>query len=87
LGWADSESDTGLGIEENEAVTDHAIRPFDAAALYSAMDAKRTAQGLSWKKVADQLWELSAELNGRRRDHPISPSTLTNMAKNPRTSC
>jgi hypothetical protein len=68
-------------------VTDHAIRPFDAAALYSAMDAKRTAQGLSWKKVADQLWELSAELNGRRRDHPISPSTLTNMAKNPRTSC
>jgi hypothetical protein len=68
-------------------VTDPAIRPFDTAALYAALDAKRTAQGLSWKKVADQLWELSAELNGRRRDHPISPSTLTNMAKNPRTSC
>jgi hypothetical protein len=42
---------------------------------------------LSWKKVADQLWDLSSELNDRRNDHPISPATLTNMAKNPRTSC
>ena len=25
--------------------------------------------------------------NHRRRDHPISPSTLTNMAAKPRTSC
>jgi len=42
---------------------------------------------LSWKQVAEQLSELSSDLNDRRRDHPISPSTLTNMAKNPRTSC
>jgi hypothetical protein len=68
-------------------VTDPAIRPFDTGVLFTALDAKRTELSLSWKKVADQLWELSAALNGRRRDHPISPSTLTNMAKNPRTSC
>jgi hypothetical protein len=72
---------------ENETVTDPAIRPFDVGALYAALDAKRTELGLSWKRVADQLWELSSALNHRRRDHPISPSTLTNMAKNPRTSC
>jgi hypothetical protein len=63
------------------------IHRFDVSALYSALDARRAELGLSWKQVADQLWLLSAELNDRRRDHPISPSTLTNMAVKPRTSC
>jgi hypothetical protein len=71
----------------NEAVTDVVIRRFDGSALYSALDARRVELGLSWKQVADQLWQLSSELNDRRRDHPISPSTLTNMAAKPRTSC
>ena len=66
---------------------DRHIRPFDVAALYAALDDKRTELGLSWSGVAGQLWELSSELNGRRRDHPISPATLTNMARSPRTSC
>ena len=66
---------------------DVAIRRFDIGALYSALDLKRVELGLSWRGVADQLWELSSELNDRRRDHPISPSTLTNLAKNPTTSC
>lgn len=48
---------------------------------------KRTALGLSWTGVADQLWALSSDLNDRRRDHPISPSTLTKMATKPRASC
>jgi hypothetical protein len=64
-----------------------AIRPFDNAALYAALDERRTAQGLSWQRVADQMWQQSAALNGRRRDHPISPSTLTNVTRSPRTSC
>jgi hypothetical protein len=68
-------------------VTDQRIRAFDTRALYSALDGRRTELGLSWPRVADELWELSSELNARRRDHPISPSTLTNMATNPRTSC
>jgi len=68
-------------------MTDVKLRPFDAAGLYSALDAHRAELGLSWKQVADQLWNLSADLNDQRHDHPISPSTLTNMAKNPRTSC
>ena len=68
-------------------MTDLQLRSFDAAALYSALNDRRAELGLSWRQVADQLWDLSADLNNRRRDHPISPSTLTKMAKNPRTSC
>ncbi|HTS97876.1 MAG TPA: helix-turn-helix transcriptional regulator [Streptosporangiaceae bacterium] len=63
------------------------IRPFDGGALYRALDARRAELGLSWKGVADQLWALSADLNDQRRDHPISPSTLTGMARRPATSC
>jgi hypothetical protein len=66
---------------------DLGIQPFDVMALYLALDDKRTKLGISWQTVAKQLWELSSELNDRRRDHPISPSTLTNMASNPRISC
>lgn len=69
------------------AVTHAVIRHFDTSALYSALDTRRAELGLSWRQVADQLWQLSSELNDHRRDHPISPSTLTNMAKRPRTSC
>ncbi len=63
------------------------IRPFDGGALYLALETRRTEFGLSWKGVADQMWEQSSDLNDRRRDHPISPSTLTRMAAEPRTSC
>jgi hypothetical protein len=69
------------------AMSNHALRPFDTAALYLALNDQRTRLGLSWQAVANQLWELSSELNDRRKDHPISPSTLTNMGKKPRTSC
>jgi hypothetical protein len=67
--------------------TDPTLRSFDAGALYAALDEKRTRLGLSWPGVADQLWALSSELNERRHDHPISPSTLKKMEKSPSTSC
>jgi hypothetical protein len=60
---------------------------FDAVALFDAMDAQRVARGLSWRQVADALWEQSAVLNRRRPDHPISPSTLTGIAKRRDTTC
>ena len=75
------------GPRHDLIVTSPPIRPFDAGALYRALDERRAELGLSWKGVADQIWQLSSELNDRRRDHPISPSTLTGMGKNPRTSC
>src|SRR5262249_53398088 len=60
---------------------------FDATALYEAMDAQRVARGLSWRQVANELWDQSSMLNERRRDHPISPSTLTGIAKRRDTTC
>ncbi|MGH9043957.1 MAG: helix-turn-helix domain-containing protein [Acidimicrobiales bacterium] len=63
------------------------IRRFDGSGLHAALDSQRRELGLSWKRVADELWQLSTELNDRRRDHPISPSTLTKLATRPHTSC
>jgi hypothetical protein len=47
-------------------VTLSPIRPFDAGALYQALDARRAELGLSWPGVAHQIWQLSADLNDRR---------------------
>lgn len=63
------------------------IREFDVRAMYAAMDAQRAALGLSWPKVARALWDQSAVLNQRRRDHPISPATLTGIAKRGDCTC
>jgi hypothetical protein len=68
-------------------MTEAKIRRFDVGALYAALDAQRAQLGLSWNQVAQQLWSLSSALNERRRDHPISPSTLSGMSKSRRTSC
>ena len=64
------------------------IAEFDASALFAAMDAQRVYRGLSWPQVAKEIWELSAVLaRSRHQDHPISPSTITNMAKRKNISC
>jgi hypothetical protein len=55
--------------------------------LYAAMDEQRRQRGLSWRQCADEIWDLSSELNERRRDHPISPATLTGMKLRGATSC
>jgi hypothetical protein len=63
------------------------ILEFDVAALFEALDARRVERGLTWRQVAAEMWEQSGDLNRRRHDHPISPSTLTEMAKRGATSC
>lgn len=60
---------------------------FDGFALFEALDVEREERGLSWPKVARQMWELSADLNARRGDHPISPTTITGVSKRGDTSC
>ena len=57
------------------------IVDFDIAALFKAMDSKRISRKLSWSQVAKEIWELSADLNRVRHDHPISPSTIISMSK------
>jgi hypothetical protein len=62
-------------------------RGFNVYALYDALDERRRDQGLSWPGVAKAVWELSADLNDRRRDHPIAAATFTGMAKRGNISC
>jgi hypothetical protein len=64
-----------------------AARTFDATALYDAMEAQRIDRGLSWRQVADQLWAQSSLLNRKRNDHPISPGTLTGIARRRDCTC
>ena len=52
------------------------------------MDRQRVERGLTWRQVADQIWDQSADLNRRRTsDHPISPSTITGFAKRGDLTC
>ena len=60
---------------------------FDARALWSALDAERNARGLSWPALTTEIWQQSDLLNDRRKDHPISPSTVANMARRGSVSC
>jgi hypothetical protein len=60
---------------------------FDARGLYEAIEAQRIQRGLSWRQVADEIWNQSAELNQRRRDHPISVSTLTGIVRRGDCTC
>jgi hypothetical protein len=68
-------------------MADRQIRDFDGIGLFNALDAERTARGLSWRAVADEMWQMSAALNSQRHDHPISPSTIVNLGKRGGTSC
>jgi hypothetical protein len=68
-------------------MSDDAIREFSVGDLYEALEAKRLASDLTWQEVADQIWDMSKDLNDRRHDHPISPSTLKGMRQRDATSC
>jgi hypothetical protein len=63
------------------------LSDFDVHALFAALDDRRQQSGLSWKQVADQIWQQSWQLNDARRDHPIAPATLTGMDKRGAVSC
>ncbi len=63
------------------------LAKFDVLALYEAMDAHRLQAGLSWRQTADRIWGQSRVLNLQRMDHPISPSTLTGIAKRGDCTC
>jgi hypothetical protein len=68
-------------------VSDRRLAEFDTVGLFEALDGQRLQRGLSWRGVADEMWAMSAVLNAQRDDHPISPSTLTGMARRRVTSC
>jgi hypothetical protein len=78
-GSVDSGGNYELGVVE--------LREFDVGAFFEALDRQRVERHLSWRQVADEMWQLSSVLNQRRQSHPISPSTITGMEKRGDTSC
>lgn len=62
-------------------------KEFDTQAFFAAVDARRCDQQLSWPALAAAIWEQSHVLNSRDNYHPISPSTIRNLAKRQDTSC
>jgi hypothetical protein len=68
-------------------VADSPIGEFSVDDLYQALEQQRQSRNLSWRQVADQIWDLSKVLNEGRNDHPISPSTLSRMGVSHETSC
>jgi hypothetical protein len=76
-----------MPVEGDVSETTRGAGEFDGFALYEALNAERIRQGLSWRQVADRIWEQSADLNRKRGDHPISPSTLSGIGKRGDTSC
>jgi hypothetical protein len=63
------------------------LREFDVGAFFDALDRQRVDRDLSWRQVADEMWQQSSVLNQRRQSHPISPSTITGMEKRGDTTC
>jgi hypothetical protein len=62
-------------------------REFDIALFFAAIDERRRRAGLSWSRVATQIWQLAADLNAKRGSHPLAASTITNMSRRGDTTC
>jgi hypothetical protein len=64
-----------------------ALPVFDCDALFKALDAQRSDRELGWYELADELWGQSAELNARRRDHPLCGGAVSRLQQRGATSC
>jgi hypothetical protein len=67
----------------------HPTRPrgLDIQALFVALDDRRCLERLSWMQVAGNMWQLSADLNAQREDHPISAATISKMPRRGDKTC
>jgi cyanate lyase len=64
-------------------------REFDVVGLWEAMEAQRKRRGLSWQEVMDEISAASSILVASlgSKNHPMSASTVKNMAKRGSVSC
>ena len=67
--------------------TTDALATFDFAAFFSAVDEARRRQGLHWYAFADELWDLSVQLNAERDDHPLCGGAVSRLGARGETSC
>jgi hypothetical protein len=52
------------------------LADFNGDAFIDALDRERQAQGLTWTKLADELWMQSADLNARLGGDALCPGAL-----------
>ena len=64
-------------------------KEFDVVGLWEAMEAQRKRRGLSWQEVMDEISAASSILVASlgSKNHPMSASTVKNMAKRGSVSC
>ena len=67
--------------------TTDALATFDFAAFFTAVDEARRSQGLHWYAFADELWDLSVQLNAERDDHPLCGGAVSRLGARGETSC
>jgi hypothetical protein len=60
---------------------------FDVSKFFTAIDARRHEEHLTWPGLATVVWEQSRVLNQRRNDHPISPATIRKLSRGGEVSC
>src|SRR3954447_24862637 len=64
-----------------------ALATFDFAAFFGAVDDARRRRELRWYGLAEELWELSAQLNAERDDHPLCGGAVSRLGARGETSC
>jgi hypothetical protein len=64
-------------------------KDFDVVGLWEAMEAERIRRGLSWAEVMREISAASSILVAKlgTRNHPMSASTVKNMAKGGSVTC
>ncbi len=64
-----------------------ALAEFDGEALIQALDEQRQQRGLTWTRLADELWMQSAELNERLGGDALCPGALYRTSLRKTMSC
>src|SRR3954452_12319772 len=60
---------------------------FDFPAFFAAVDDARRRRDLNWYTLADELWDLSVQLNAERDDHPLCGGAVSRLGQRGETSC
>ena len=63
------------------------LAEFDFPAFFAAVDDGRRGWGLNWYTLADELWDLSVQLNAERDDHPLCGGAVSRLGARGETSC
>lgn len=69
------------------AATGDRLASFDGEALIAALDRRRQDRGLTWTRLAEELWAQTAELNARLGGDALCPGALQRTSLRATMSC